>query len=63
MGPPFYTSLGAYLGLGYEVHSGLTQPIRNETEYYPISDDEMTRLDPALIRFLDTYLLNDNTER
>ena len=63
MGPPFYTALGAYLGLGYEIHSGLTRPTRNETEYYPISDEEMNLLDPALIRFLDTYLLNDLTER
>ena len=56
MGPPFYTALGAYPGLGYEVHFGLTHPLRDATEYYPITDEEMSRLDPILVEFLDKYM-------
>ena len=56
MGPPHYTSLGAYLGLGYEVHFGLSRPNRDETEYYPITAEEMSSLDPALVAFLDKHM-------
>jgi hypothetical protein len=56
MGPPYYTALGAYLGLGYEVRFGLSQPDRGETEYYPITTEEVSRLDPALVAFLDKHM-------
>jgi len=60
MGPPYYTAMGAYLGLGYDVHFGLTRPDRNETEYYPVTDDEMSRFDPALVAFLDRVMSGED---
>ena len=62
MGPPYYTAIGAYLGLGYEVHFGLTRTNRNETEYYPITGEEMSRLDPDLVTFLDNTMSKADEE-
>ena len=60
MGPPYYTAVGAYLGLGYEIHFGLSRPDRNQTEYFPITDEEMSRFDLALVAFLDRVMSGED---
>jgi len=57
MQPPYYTALGAYLGLAYEVYYGLKKPGLGTREYLPINREEMVTFDPKMVSFLEKYMV------
>jgi hypothetical protein len=57
MQPPYYTAMGAYLGLAYETYFGLEKPGREEREYLPRNRREMVVYDPKMVSFLERYMV------
>ncbi len=60
MDAPYFTGIGKHLGLAYEVYTELRQSERYETEYYPITPDEIKELDPLMTSFLGKYMVIKN---
>ena len=60
MDAPYFTGIGKHLGLAYEVYTNLRYPEQYETEYYPITPDEIKELDPLMAAFLEKYMTINN---
>ena len=60
MDAPYFTGIGKHLGLAYEVYTKLRHPERYETEYYPITPDEIKELDSLIAAFLEKYMIINN---